>query len=165
MARDAGTYSLHSEDLARAGLPVSAAEVGLQGSNLEDGIHPRLGTLGAKLNWDFNDTVSLTNLLRYTDGEVRFDGIFPGDPPTSRHGVRRRSRRGAELHGASIPAPPMPPTQLVQNHGHWVVNKEYDAIQDDLRLNFKLDATRSDASACTSPTIRWRIAGASAICC
>src|SRR5262249_18810434 len=29
--------------------------------------------------------------------------------------------------------------QLVQNHGHWVVNKEYDAIQDDLRLNLNLD--------------------------
>ena len=43
---DAGTYSLHSADLARAGLPVTAAEVGLRGSNLEDGIHPQLATIG-----------------------------------------------------------------------------------------------------------------------
>ncbi len=135
---DAGTYSLHSEDLARAGLPVTAADVGLRGSNLEDGIHPQLATLGGKLNWEFNDTVSLTNLLRYTDGEVRFDGIFPGDAPVT--GAAFAASRGVAANysvistGASYAA-----NQLVQNHGHWVVNKEYDAIQDDLRLNLNLE--------------------------
>ncbi len=135
---DAGTYSLHSKDLARAGLPVTAAEVGLRGSNLEDGIHPQLATIGGKLNWEFNDTVSLTNLLRYTDGEVRFDGIFPGDPPVT--GEVFAADQGVAANysvissGAAYAA-----NQLVQNHGHWVVNKEYDAIQDDLRLNLKLD--------------------------
>jgi iron complex outermembrane recepter protein len=135
---DAGTYSLHSADLARAGLPVTAAEVGLRGSDLEDGIHPQLATFGAKLNWEFNDTVSLTNVLRYTDGEVRFDGIFPGPEPVT--GADFAAARGVAASysvlatGASYAA-----NQLVQNHGHWVVNKEYDAIQDDVRLNFDLD--------------------------
>lgn len=135
---DAGTYSLHSEDLARAGLPVTAAEVGLRGSNLENGIHPQLATIGGKLNWQFNDTVSVTNLLRYTDGEVRFDGVFPGDPPVT--GVEFAADLGVAANyrvlstGASYAA-----NQLVQNHGHWVVNKEYDSIQDDLRLNLSLD--------------------------
>lgn len=135
---DAGTYSLHSADLARAGLPVTAAEVGLRGSDLEDGIHPQLATFGGKLHWEFNDTVSLTNLLRYTDGEVRFDGIFPGDPPVT--GAAFAAKRGVAANysvistGASYAA-----NQLVQNHGHWVVNKEFDALQDDVRLNFDLD--------------------------
>lgn len=135
---DAGTYSLHSEDLARAGLPVTAAEVGLRGSNLEDGIHPQLATIGGKLNWEFNDVVSMTNLLRYTDGEVRFDGIFPDAAPVT--GATFAAARGVAANysvissGASYAA-----NQLVQNHGHWVVNKEYDSIQDDLRLNLKLD--------------------------
>lgn len=135
---DAGTYSLHSEDLARAGLPVTAAEVGLRGSNLEDGIHPQLATFGGKLTWRFNETVSLTNLLRYTDGEVRFDGIFPDQAPVT--GTTFAAARGVAANysvistGASYAA-----GQLVQNHGHWVVNKEYDAIQDDVRLNFDLD--------------------------
>jgi iron complex outermembrane receptor protein len=136
---DAGTYSVHSRDLARAGLPITAAEVGLQGSNLEDGIHPQLATVGGKLQWDFNDTVSLTNLLRYTNGEVRFDGIFTDAAPVT--GAEFAAERGVapnysvistgEAYGAE---------QLVQNHGHWVVNKEYDAIQNDLRLNLDLDA-------------------------
>lgn len=134
---DPGTYSLHSVDLARAGLPPSAAEVGLQGSNLEHGINPQLGTYGAKLKWNFNDTVSLTDLLRYTDGEVRFDGIFSGPAPVT----------GIEFAAASGVAPnytvlgsgaPYDAAQLVQNHGHWVVNKEYEALQNDLRLNFVL---------------------------
>lgn len=136
---DPGTYSLHSEDLARAGLPVTAAEVGLRGSNLEDGIHPQLATVGGKLNWEFNDVVSLTNLLRYTDGEVRFDGIFSDAPPAT--GAAFAADRGVAANysvistGAAYGA-----DQLVQNHGHWVVNKEYDAIQDDLRLNLKLES-------------------------
>lgn len=135
---DPGTYSLHSTDLARAGLPVTAAEAGLRGSNLEDGIHPQLATIGGKLNWQFNDTVSMTNLLRYTDGEVRFDGIFPGDPPMT--GVDFAAELGvAANYGVLSSGTPYAANQLVQEHGHWVVNKEYDAIQDDLRLNFKLD--------------------------
>ncbi|MBM0108786.1 TonB-dependent receptor [Steroidobacter sp. S1-65] len=136
---DPGTYSLHSRDLARAGLPVTADEVGLRGSNLEDGIHPQLATIGGKLNWEFNDVVSLTNLLRFTDGEVRFDGIFSDAPPRS--GTEFAADRGVAANysvistGAAYGA-----DQLVQNHGHWVVNKEYDAIQDDLRLNLELDS-------------------------
>lgn len=136
---DAGTYSLHSADLARAGLPVTAAEVGLRGSDLEDGIHPQLATFGGKLTWEFNETVSLTNILRYTDGEVRFDGIFTGREPVT--GAEFAAARGVAANysvlssGAAYAA-----NQLVQNHGHWVVNKEFDAIQDDVRLNFDLDA-------------------------
>lgn len=135
---DAGTYALQSEDLARAGLPASAAEVGLQGSDLRDGIHPQLGSFGAKLDWKFNDRVQFKNLLRYTDGEVRFDGVFPGADPVS----------GDEFAAAAGVAPDYTVLSsgaryeaagLVQNHGHWVVNKRYEALQDDARLTFDLD--------------------------
>jgi len=136
---DPGTYALQSEDLARAGLPPSAAEVGLQGSDLRDGIHPALGTFGAKLDWELSERVSLANLLRYTDGEVRFDGIFPGADPVT----------GTEFAAAAGVAPnytvlatgaPFAATDLVQNHGHWAVEKNYRALQDDLRINFSVDA-------------------------
>ncbi len=135
---DPGTYALQSEDLARAGLPPSAAEVGLLGSDLRDGIHPQLGTFGAKLNWQLNDRISLANLLRYTDGEVRFDGIFPGADPVT--GTQFASAAGVapDFRVLSTGAP-YPATQLVQNHGHWVVNKDFEALQDDLRVNVDLD--------------------------
>ncbi|MGH8178837.1 MAG: TonB-dependent receptor domain-containing protein [Steroidobacter sp.] len=133
---DPGTYSLHSEDLARARLPASAAQLGLQGSSLENGIHPQLATIGARFSWKFSDIVSLSNLVRWTGGDVRFDGIFPGEAPTT--GVAFAAANGGFAPnftvlstGASYAA-----TSLVQNHGHWVVDKEYDALQDDLRLNF-----------------------------
>lgn len=141
---DPGTYALQSEDLARAGLPPSAAEVGLQGSDLRDGIHPQLGTLGAKLNWDVNERVSLANVVRYTDGEVHFDGIFPGADPVT----------GTEFAAAAGVAPnytvlstgaPYAATELVQNHGHWAVRKDYQALQDDLRLNLTLGEHRLTA--------------------
>jgi len=134
---DPGTYSLHSEDLARAGLPPSAAELGLQGSDLRDGIHPELFTVGGRLNWQFNETVSLTNLLRYTDGEVRFDGIFPGDAAVT--GAEFAAARGvAPAYTVINSGAAYDPTRLVQNHGHWVINKEYEAVQNDARLSFKL---------------------------
>ncbi|HEY6640748.1 TonB-dependent receptor [Povalibacter sp.] len=137
--QDAGTYSLHSTDLARAGLPASAAEVGLQGSSLEDGIHPDLATGGFRFKWQINDTVSFTNLARYTDGSVRFDGIFPGDAPVT--GTQFATTAGvapvftyADGGGAYDAA------QFVQNHGHWVLNKDYQALQDDIRFTFELGA-------------------------
>lgn len=136
---DAGTYALQSEDLRAAGLPVSAAEVGLQGSDLADGIHPTIGTLGARFSWSFNDTTTLTNLLRYTNGDVRFDGIFPGDPPKT--GAQFAADRGVAPSFTVIDSgAAFVPTQLVQNHGHWVVGKHYNAVQDDLRLNLTYGA-------------------------
>ncbi len=136
--QDAGEYSLHSEDLAAAPLPTSAAEVGLQGSDLQDGIHPELATVGVGLTWEFTDTTTLTNLLRYTDGEVRFDGIFPGGAPVT--GTDFATAEGvAPVYTVIRTGEPYAATQLVQNHGHWVVNKDYEALQDDVRLNFALD--------------------------
>jgi iron complex outermembrane receptor protein len=132
--RDAGTYAVSSEDLARAGLPPSAAEVGLQNSNLEDGIHPELFTIGARLSWDFSDTLNLTNRFRYTDGDVRFDGVFTGDAPVT--GADFAAARGVAPAFSTLGTGAVyDPTQLVQNHGHWAVGKEYEATQDDLRLN------------------------------
>jgi outer membrane receptor protein involved in Fe transport len=137
--QDAGTYALQSANLAAAPLPVSAAEVGLAGSNLEDGIHPDLFTAGAKLRWDFSDMISLTNVLRYTDGSVRFDGIFPGDAPVT--GTAFAATRGVAPTYTYIGSGGVyAPTQFVQNHGHWVVDKQYKATQDDLRVSFKLDS-------------------------
>lgn len=136
---DAGEYSLHSEDLAAAGLPPSAAEVGVAGSDLEDGIHPELFTTGARLTWDFTDVLRFTNLFRFTDGGVRFDGIFPGPAPVT--GAEFATMRGVAPDftvistGAGYGA-----DQFVQNHGHWVVDKDYEAIQNDARLNFLLES-------------------------
>ncbi len=134
---DPGTYALQSEDLARAGLPPSASEVGLQGSDLRDGIHPQLGTFGARLNWEVSERVSFANLLRYTDGEVRFDGIFPGADPVT--GIEFAAAAGVVPNYAVLSTgAPYAATDLVQNHGHWVVDKNFQALQDDLRINFSL---------------------------
>lgn len=132
---DAGEYSLHSVDLARAGLPPSAAEVGLQDSDLEDGIHPELFTIGGRLRWNVTDEWILDNRLRYTDGDVRFDGIFSGDPPVP--ATQFAADRGvAPVYTVISTGEPYDASQLVQNHGHWAINKDYEAIQNDLRLSF-----------------------------
>jgi iron complex outermembrane receptor protein len=142
--QDAGSYSLHSRDLARAGLPVTAAEVGLQGSDLEDGIHPTLWTIGGRVRLDLNDTVSFSNLIRYTDGSVRFDGIFSGAAPQS--GLDYAAQPFPDQEPTYSVAPNFsyidggaayPANGLVQVHGHWVVDKEFKAIQDDLRVTFE----------------------------
>ena len=134
---DPGTYSLHSRDLAAAPLPPSAAEVGLQGSSLEDGIHPDLSTIGFALEWELNDSVYLDNKFRWTDGSVRFDGIFPGDAPVT--GNAFAAARGVDPNFSVLTTgAAYDPNMLVQNHGHWVVNKEYGAWQNDLRLGFTL---------------------------
>ncbi|HEX6994956.1 MAG TPA: TonB-dependent receptor [Gammaproteobacteria bacterium] len=134
---DPGEYSLHSKDLAAAGLPISAAEVGLQDSDLEDGIHPELLTGGLELEWELRDGLNLVERFRYTDGDVRFDGIFTGPAPVT----------GAEYAAAHNVAPdfsvlrtgaPLDPSALVQEHGHWVIDKDFKALQNDARVTFTL---------------------------
>lgn len=134
---DPGEYSLHSEDLAAAGLPPSAAEVGLAGSNLEDGIHPQLFTGGIELDLELGDNLSLTERMRFTDGEVRFDGIFPGAAPVT--GAEFAAERGvAPVYNVIATGAAYDPTGLVQEHGHWVVDKQYEAVQNDVQLTFAL---------------------------
>lgn len=136
---DPGTYALQSEDLARAGLPASAAEVGLKGSDLRDGIHPQLGSVGARLDWEFGEWISLTNLTRYTRGDVRFSGVFPGADPVT--GTAFAAAAGvAPNYTVLSNGERYAATELVQNHGHWVVNKRYEALQNDARISFDLDA-------------------------
>jgi outer membrane receptor protein involved in Fe transport len=136
---DAGAYSLHSVDLARAPLPPSAAQVGLQGSSLEDGIHPQLATAGARLHVEMSEIATLTNLVRYTDGVVRFDGLFSEEAPIT--AAEFAAARGvAPSFVAAHSGAPYSADGLVQNHGHWAISKDYLAWQDDLRLGLALDA-------------------------
>lgn len=133
---DPGKYSLHSSDLARAPLPASAREVGLENASLEDGIHPQLFTGGAKLAWRFSEAVTLDEVLRYTDGEVGFDGIFPGAAPVT--GTEFATAAGVPANYTVLATgAPYAATQLVQNHGHWAVHKDYTALQNDLRVSLK----------------------------
>lgn len=137
--QDIGEYSLHSRDLAAAPLPPSAAEVGVENQKLEDGINPELFTIGAKLVWDFNETVSVTNVFRFTDGDVTFDGIFPGGAPVL--GTTFAAGRGVDPDFTVLSTgSAFDETQLVQNHGHWAVFKDYEALQNDLRFNFDFGA-------------------------
>jgi iron complex outermembrane recepter protein len=132
----AGTYSLHSEDLRAAGLPASADEVGLAGSDLADGIHPELLSAGARLDLRWDSGLSLTSHARFTDGEVSFNGIFTGAVPVT--GEAFASARGvAPAYTYLTGGSPFDPAFLVQNHGHWAVHKDYRALQNDTRLNFE----------------------------
>jgi iron complex outermembrane recepter protein len=128
-----GEYSLHSNDIRAAGLPPSAAEVGLDGSDLADGIHPSLLTVGANLSRHWQSGISLSSHTRFTDGDVTFDGLFTGDVPVS----------GSAFAAAQGVAPDFrfigtgqafDPDFLVQNHGHWAIAKRFRALQNDSRL-------------------------------
>lgn len=134
---DPGTYSLHSEDLARAPLPPSAAQVGLQDSKLENGIHPQLATIGARFERNFGGNATLENLARFTSGEVDFDAIFSGEAPQT--GLQFAADHGvAPDYVVAAGGEPYDPADFVQSHGRWVVNKQYEALQDDLRITFRL---------------------------
>jgi outer membrane receptor protein involved in Fe transport len=156
---NAGAYSLHSTDLASVPLPPSAAQVGLAGSRLEDGIHPQLATAGARLHVTLSERATLTNAFRYTSGEVRFDGLFSEAAPIT--GAEFAARRGlAPAFVDASSGAPYPAAGLVQNHGHWAVNKDYLALQDDLRLGFALDShalTLGAYAADYSMSDRWSL--------
>ncbi|HEX2138588.1 MAG TPA: TonB-dependent receptor [Woeseiaceae bacterium] len=129
----AGEYSLHSSDVRAAGLPPSAAEVGLDGSDLADGIHPSLLTVGADLSRRWQSGISLRSHTRYTDGDVTFDGLFTGDVPVS--GAAFAAARGVAPDFRFIATGQgFDPDFLVQNHGHWAIAKRFRSLQNDSRF-------------------------------
>lgn len=131
----AGEYSLHSGDIRAAGLPPSAAEAGLAGSDLADGIHPNLVTAGADLSRHWQSGLALRSHTRYTDADVTFDGVFTGDAPVS--GAAFAAARGVSPDFSFIvTGRSFDPEFLVQNHGHWAVAKQFKALQNDSRLTF-----------------------------
>ncbi len=135
----AGEYSLHSSDIRAAGLPPSAAEVGLENGDLADGIHPTLLTVGAKLSRRWQAGVSLRSHTRYTDGDVTFDGLFTGEVPVS--GTAFAAARAVPPDFSYLATgEAFDPAFLVQNHGHWAVAKRFRALQNDSRVTFSTDA-------------------------
>ncbi len=129
----AGEYSLASRDIRAAGLPASAAEVGLGDSDLADGIHPRLLTIGGEFSRDWARGVSLRSHTRFTDADVTFDALFTGDAPVS--GSAFAAERGvAPVFSFITSGRDFDPDFLVQNHGHWAIAKRFRALQNDSRL-------------------------------
>lgn len=133
----AGSYSLHSRDLRAAGLPPSAAEAGVENNDLADGIHPRILTAGVDYRRYWRSDLTFASHLRLTTGDVSFNGLFTGAAPVT----------GFEFAAGETVTPdfryidsgePFDPSFLVQNHGHWAIFKEYDALQNDTRMNFTL---------------------------
>ncbi|MGH8165946.1 MAG: TonB-dependent receptor, partial [Woeseiaceae bacterium] len=154
-----GEYSLHSNDMRRAGLPPSADEVGLGDSDLADGIHPRLLTVGIRGEFRWDSGTSLTSHTRLTSGDVSFNGIFTGDVPVT--GLDFAAERGVAADYSTIASGhSFDPTYLVQNHGHWAIAKEYQALQNDTRLNLVLsqhDLTVGAYFADFSMSDRWSL--------
>ncbi|HZD53695.1 MAG TPA: TonB-dependent receptor [Woeseiaceae bacterium] len=133
----AGEYSLHSADIRAAGLPPSAAEVGLEDADLADGIHPSLLTAGVRLDRRWASGAWLASHTRYTDGDVSFDGIFTGDVPVT--GAGFAAARGVDPDFTYITGgAELDPDFLVQNHGHWAVLKGYRALQNETKLTVSL---------------------------
>ena len=134
----AGEYSLHSDDLRAAGLPPSAAEVGLGDGDLADGIHPRLRVAGVRFEHAWHSGLSVENHARHTDGEVTFNGIFTGAAPVT--GLEFAAEREvAPDYRYAATGEPFDPAFLVQNHGHWAIRKRYRALQNDTRLHLPLE--------------------------
>jgi outer membrane receptor protein involved in Fe transport len=155
----AGEYSLHSDDMRRAGLPPSADEVGLGDSDLADGIHPRLLSAGIQLDFAWDSGISLSSHGRLTRGDVSFNGIFTGSVPAT--GEDFAAARGvAPDYSIVSSGSPFDEAFLVQNHGHWAIAKEYEALQNETRLNFALsrhDLTVGAYLADFSMSDRWSL--------
>ena len=155
----AGEYSLHSNDMRRAGLPPSADEVGLGNSDLADGIHPRLLSAGVRLDVAWDSGISLSSHSRLTSGDVSFNGIFTGPAPVT--GQDFASARGVAADYSIISSgAPFDENFLVQNHGHWAIAKEYGALQNETRVNFALsqhDLTLGTYLADFSMNDRWSL--------
>lgn len=129
----AGTYSLHSNDVRRAWLPPSALEAGVRNDDLADGIHPSVLTAGLEYRRYWRPDLSLASHTRRTSGEVTFNALFTGEVPVA--GSAFAAARGVAPAFSYLDGGYFDPSFLVQNHGHWAIFKEYEALQNDTRLS------------------------------
>lgn len=133
-----GTWSMLSRDLARAPMPGSAAQVGLESADLTDGIHPRAFTLGNEATWKIRGGIELRSLSRFTSGDVHFDALIPGQAPVT--GLEFAADAGVTPDYSYVEGgAPYDAEGLVQNHGHWAIRKSLWSLQNDTRLNVELE--------------------------
>ena len=129
---DAGTGILHSNDLRRVSLP-HAADVGLDGADLADGIRSELDTLGLRLALDLDTWTSLENIFRYTEADITFNSIFTGT--AAQRGSDYADGRGNIVYAGSGAA--FDHDNLVIDAGLWLVAKQLQSFSNDLRINFQ----------------------------
>ena len=80
----------------------------------------------------------MTNLTRFTSGDVHFDALIPGREPVS--GTEYAAAAGVlPNYTVALTNEPFPAQLPVQSHGHWAVRKALWAFQNDTRFNFELE--------------------------
>jgi iron complex outermembrane recepter protein len=121
--------------------------------DLGDGVHPRINTFGASLDWRIPGDWRLSNNLRYAYGTLKFNALFSLTPPESASGFlaselsRAQAAFGpqvssldyvlATVHGggARIPFDPASTDGLIVQAGWWSIDNHITSFMNDLRVS------------------------------
>ena len=120
--------------------------------DMADGIHNDVKQLGAKLEWNFGDGITLDNRFRYLDAKVDYTALFSGAAPfdsaaylnTQLGRARAGFGAGVDRVGYVVSATgaaydPTSDSGLVLETGLWNARTRLRSLSDDLRLSKAFD--------------------------
>jgi outer membrane receptor protein involved in Fe transport len=123
-------------------------------ANLADGRGANLHTFGSDLDLHISDTVSLSNKLQFTGGDMPTAGLFNGsNTPVTMSSYIASAIATANASKAAVAAAGVAttgtatyvgsgaavnPNTYVETNGFWVVDKVLQTFTDDLRFTFEL---------------------------
>ena len=148
--------TLTSEDIRHVGMRVLNGTPGgtVVNEDLGDGVHPRINTFGANLDWTISGGWRLSNKLRYAYGTLKFNALFSLVPPQSADGFlatelpQAQAAFGPQVssleyvlanvrgaNGARVPFNPASTGGLIVQGGWWSVDNRISNFMDDLRFS------------------------------
>ncbi|MCG2792986.1 MAG: TonB-dependent receptor [Weeksellaceae bacterium] len=132
-----GTYSYRS--IGQLNVPQVGG--GFFKRNLENGIHPKVQTLGGEFKYDLGNNFSVLNKTRVTNINMDYTAIFPAGGPQTAAGFAASNgianAANAQYTDAATGALVNP--AYVQKLGFWAIDKQMHEFVNDLSFNYKMD--------------------------
>jgi len=130
------TSTFASQDYSQISVPQLGG--GYFTRNLEDGIHPIVNAYGAEFKKDLGDGFSVNNNTKFTNINMQYTAIFPGDAPVtgaafaSSNSITEPQYTNANTGVVVDPA-------YVAKVGFWAINKQMQNFANNLHFDYKND--------------------------
>lgn len=108
--------------------------------DLQNGIHPKLNSIGAEFKYDLGNNFTVNNKARYTNINMDYTGIFPAGAPqlaseySKNSGISGNSYKYSLVSNDQTINP-----EYVQKLGFWAIDKQMNNFANDLQFNYKLN--------------------------
>ncbi|SDT42966.1 Outer membrane receptor proteins, mostly Fe transport [Mucilaginibacter mallensis] len=104
--------------------------------NLEDGIHPIVNAYGMEFNKNLGSGFSIDNNMKYTNINMQYTAIFPGDTPQTGAAFAASNSIADPLY-TNVNTGAVVNPAYVANVGFWAINKQMENFANNMSFSYK----------------------------